>query len=231
MAIKIDLLPDYVPLRRTLKWTISGCVVVLGLAAGTLFVIYENEQLRYETAQSNLTNITKVADQARTAKNDTDAALADAAPKKNVVDFVYDASRTGPQRTELMHLVRRYIDKDAYVGEIDMSDGQSVVISASVQNNAEYAKFLDDLRSGSDTRGNILYAGKPGQNGLLPYPDGNKMFIPPPEGSVPVQYTYPITIKAKGMLLNPQTMPADPVSGAPAAGAGAPGAPGTPPAG
>jgi len=229
MAIKIDLLPEYVPLRRKLKWTVSACVVTLGSTAAVLAVVFQYQTLQLSTLQSNVEIQTKVADQSRKATEAAAKATSDAAPKQGVVDFIYAASKTGAERAALLHEIREYIYQDAVVSSIDVSDGQTVKIQATVKDSDAYAAFLNTLRNGSETRLGPLYEGLPTASGVHGFPEGSAVFVPPiPElNGQTVVMMYPITVAAEGKLKNRVVLPVDPVGGS-APAAGTPGAPGKP---
>lgn len=217
MAIKIDLLPEYVPLRRKLKWVISGCVVTLGITATGLALYLQKEKLALETQEENLAAFKTVADKAKAAQADADAARKQAEPMKNVIDFVYEASRTGPQRAALLYQVSQFILPDAVVGSLDLSDGKTMKVTAAVRSNRDYWRFLYALRNGSDTQGGVLFTGLPVTSGLVGFPEGNRVFIAPPPGPVPSPWVFPIKVDGTGNLKNPVTLPVDPTGAAPAA--------------
>jgi hypothetical protein len=217
MAIKIDLLPEYVPLRRQLKWVISGCVVTLGITATGLALYLQKEKLALETQETNLANIKLVADKTRTAQTLADKARKDAEPMKNVIDFVYEASRTGPERAALLYQVSQFILPDAVVGSLDLSDGKTMKVTAAVRSNRDYWRFLYALRNGSDAQGGVLFTGLPVTTGLIGFPEGNRTFVPPPPGPVPNPLVFPIKVDGTGNLKYPVTLPVDPTGAAPAA--------------
>lgn len=218
MAIKIDLLPGYVKLKRNLHRSIAACVVATGAIAGLLLMILHQRRLELETAQANLAVAETVVAQVTTATGEKTAALTAAAPLTNAVSFMAAASKTGPQRAALLHLVRQYIYEDAIVSSIDVSDGQKVVILATVRDPNEYARFLLNLRRASDANGGTLFKGLPVASGPGGFANGAVPFLRPSgDGSgEPVPIIYPVSVRAEGVLLNPVQVPPDPV-GAPAA--------------
>jgi hypothetical protein len=227
MAIKIDLLPEYVPLRRRLKWTVSACVVALAGTAALLAVIYQAKTLELETLQTNVDNATRVATLSANADAATKKAIAEAAPQQAVIDFVFEASKTGAQRAALLNLVRQYIYPQALIASIDISDGKNVNIQGTVKSTDEYAAFVNTLRAGSADNGGVLYTGLPSASGPTGFPAGAQLFTPPlpdPSGQ-PVVLVFPIKVQAQGTLKNPVTVPVEPPQPTDTAAAPAPGAP------
>lgn len=232
MAIKIDLLPAYVQLRKKFHRTLAWCIAFTGLVAGGLLMALHQRKLELQTAQTNLVAAQAVAAKTTAAKSGAEKATADAAPYISAVNFMTGASKTGPQRAALIDLIRRAIDIDAVVSSIDVSNGQTVVIKATVRNPDEYARFLLNLRRASDTEGGTLFKGLPTATGPGGFANGAVPFQTPlPTGEI-VPILYPVQVEAQGTLLNPVQLPTDPVGGAPAAGGAAGGPPpgvGTPP--
>lgn len=224
MAIKINLLPGYVKLRRNLHRSIAGCVVATGAVAGLLLMVLQQRRLELETAKTNLAVAEAVVTQVTTATGEKTKALTDAAPINTAVSFMSLASKTGPQRAALLHLVRQYIYTDAIVSSIDISDGQKVVILATVRNPTEYLRFVLNLRRAADVNGGTLFKGLPVASGPLGFANGAIPFVRPGGDGTdePVPITYPVSVRAEGILLNPVQLPPDPVGApAPATGTGA----------
>jgi len=218
MAIKIDLLPGYVKLKRNLHRSIAACVVATGAVAGLLLMVLHQRRLELETAQTNLAAAEAVVSQVTAATGERTTAEAETAKFTNAISFMTAASKTGPQRAALLHLVRQYIYEDAIVSSIDVSDGQKVVILATVRDPNEYARFLLNLRRASDANGGTLFKGLPVASGPGGFANGAVPFLRPSgDGSgEPVPIIYPVSVRAEGVLLNPVQVPPDPV-GAPAA--------------
>jgi hypothetical protein len=230
MAIKIDLLPGYVKLKRNLFRSIAGCVVAVFLVLGGLTMVYTNETLKLQTVEADRDVMTAVATKATTAGTQATTYASQAAPAEGAVNFMVASSRTGSQRAALLTLINRYILGSAIVSSIDVSDGQKLTIKATVKDPQEYALFVRNLRRGADEQGGVLFKGLPVASGPGGFANGAAPFVPPiaPDGE-PVPILYPINVTAEGTLLNPVQVPADPVGTAPAAGApGAPGAPTAP---
>ncbi len=227
MAIKIDLLPGYVKLKRDLHRSIAACVVATGAIAGVLLMVLEQRKLDLQTVEANRLVAEAVAAQVTAASNAKSASDAEAAPLLNAVSFMSAASKTGPQRAALLNLIRQYIYEDAIVSSIDVSDGQKVVIRATVRNTSEYARFLLNLRRASDTQGGTLFKGSPVASGPGGFANGAVPFVRPSGDGTgqAVPIIYPINVSAEGVLLNPVQLPPDPVGGPAAGGAGFPGGP------
>lgn len=218
MAIKIDLLPRYVKLKRNLHRSIAACLVVTGAVAGLLLVILQQRRLELETVKTNLQTAQTVVAQVTTATSEKTTALTGAAPIANAVSFMTAASKTGSQRAALLHLVRQYIYEDAIVSSIDISDGQKVVILATVRTPDEYARFLLNLRRSADVNGGTLFKGLPLASGPRGFANGAAPFVRPNGNGTadPIPLVYPVSVRAEGFLLNPVLLPPDPV-GAPGA--------------
>ena len=228
MAIKIDLLPAYVKLRRDLHRSIAASIAASGLVLGGLLLVLHQKQLDLETAEANKVAAQAVAAQTKRATDNTAAITTEAAPFSSAVNFMAAASKTGPQRAALLNLLRRYIYEDAIVSSIDISDGQRVIIDATVKNTDQYARFVTNLRLGAKEKGGVLFSTYPTATGPGGFANGAVPFLPPVANGQPaIAIIYPIKVRAEGTLLNPIQLPPDPVGGA----AGAPGAPGGPPAG
>ena len=225
MAIKIDLLPEYVKLKKDLIRISTGCIIAIGCLYAGLAVEYEKYQLEYRTVETNDETYKALADEAAQHTAEAATLTTQAGPMQSVIDFVYNASKTGPERAAMLSLVRSYIYDGALVGTIDISDGKMVYIGAKVKNSDEYAKFLETLRRGADK--NVLYGALPSSGGIAGFPAGTNQFIPPspdPQGR-DIVLDYPLNITAVGPLAHPDVLvlPDDPVksNGTAAAGAAA----------
>lgn len=217
MAIKIDLLPGYVKLKRNLHRSIAACVVATGAIAGLLLMALEQRRLELQTVEANRVAAETVASKVASVTAERNASLAEAAPINTAVSFMAAAPKTGPQRAALLNLVRQYIYEDAIVSSIDLSDGQRVVILATVRTPDEYARFLLNLRRAADTNGGTLFKGDPVASGPGGFANGAVPFVfPKGNGTAdPIPIIYPVNVRAEGILLNPVQLPPDPV-GAPA---------------
>jgi len=228
MAIKIDLLPAYVGLKKTFARLLSAALVSLALLVAGLALVYHSKGLELETAKTNLTaadTVSKRTDAAAAAakKADADRVGFDAANT-----FMLASSKTGAERSALINLIRQYIYENSVVRSIDVSDGKTVTIVATVTTPDEYADFLVRLRNATG----VVFAASPlpRVSGVGGFANGaTPLVVPQPEaGSAPVVVNYPITLTAQAVLLNPIQLPVDQ---APASAAtGAPGAAGAPPA-
>ncbi len=224
MAIKIDLLPGYVKLKKDLRNSITGCIVATGLVAGILLMVLQQRKLDLETAETDRLALDAVVERVATAKKAKETANAASAPLLTAVSFMANTTKTGPQRAALLHLVRQSIDEDTIVSSIDISDGQKVIIKATVRDPDQYARFLLNLRRASDKQGGTLFKELPVASGPKGFANGAVLFKQPKGDGTgqAVVINYPVEVTAEGTLLNPVLIPPDPVGG-PAPGA----APGT----
>jgi hypothetical protein len=233
MAIKIDLLPRYVGLTKWFRRVVTLSLLSLGLLLAGLTLVYHSKQLELQTATQN-------RDVAKILADQTDAAVA-ATQNANTARAGYDAannfmlasSKTGTERSALVNLIRQYIYKNSVVKSIDITDGRTVTIVATVTTPDEYASFLSTLREATG----VVFAANPPPRASGPggYANGAPPLIVPQRaaGSDAIVFDYPITLTAQAVLLNPIQLPVDPVGAGGAVGAaGAPGllgAPGGPP--
>lgn len=250
MAIRIDLLPGYVGLRRWFKRILAACLFAVVAFAAILFLLYYNEQLRLQTLLANRNNIESFAKQAEAAEAAAAAAEGQAKPMQDAVNFFVDAGRTGAERAALLDLLHRYVYAGSVVGAIDLSDGQTAKMTAMVRTPDDYARFLLNLRRGTVPTG-VLFSELPSGSGIMGWPNksgraggqgaGAAAGAPAvPGGQVggaaagtAITYqVFPNSITASAKLREPIVIPSPPGEAA-AGGAGAPGAapgdPGAPP--
>lgn len=256
MAIAIDLLPGYVGKEKLFKRLLAGALLLLVVVGGVLYSIYyKNQQLLHKyTEEADL--LQPFATQAQTVQQAADKVVGETAPMQAAVSFMADASKTGPQRAALLNLVTKYIYyKDghgAVISLLDISDGATVTMNATMDTPEDYNRFLTTLRSGSALRTppGPLFADNPTASGIPGFPP------PPPNASnnggtgggssggypgssggggqqiahapgEPYVKLFPLTVQAKGTLKNKVTLPPDPVGGgAPAGGGSSSGYPG-----
>jgi hypothetical protein len=231
MAIKIDLLPAYVGLRRWFKRAIVAAVLLVGAVGAILFLLYYKGQQQLAKVQADLEGVR--ANAAITEAADTAKAAAEtaAAPLQAFTDFMVAAGKTGAERAALLDMVRRYIYGGAVVSAIDISNGQTVKINATMTTPDDYARFLLNLRRGSASNGGPLFAAEPRSNSVKTtgVPGGpTTPFRAPGPGPTAQVIAFPLQVAAEGTLKDPVVVPTEP----PAAGAAAPaagGAPGEPP--
>jgi len=225
MAIKIDLLPASVGLRKTFNRLLSASLLLLGLLLAGLTLVYHSKQLELQTAIVNRDVATAVAAKTTTADTATAAANSARAGFDGANSFMLASSKTGTERSALVNFIRQYIYENSVVQSIDVSDGKTVTIVATVTTPDEYAQFLLRLRNATG----VLFATNPRLTtaGVGGYGNGAQpLVVPQPEaGGAPVVVNYPITLTAQGTLLNPIQLPADPVGAATTTAAGAPGGP------
>jgi len=249
MAIRIDLLPRYVALRRWFKRILAVCLMLISAFAAILFLIYYREQLRLATLKTNIANVKVFADKTDAAEAAAATATAEAQPLQSTVNFLVDAGRTGSERAALLDLIRRYVYNGAVVGSLDISDGKTAVFSGMVRTPDDYARFLLNLRRGTAPAG-ILFAKLPEGSGILGWPNRSGTTATagapgqpapaapapapgqPQTGVVPldaVRYQiFPNNINAKAELREPIVVPIPPGEAAPAPAPGGPNPPPTP---
>jgi hypothetical protein len=237
MSVKIDLLPGYVGLRRWFKRLSYGALALVVATAAILFLLYRQGQQTLAVYEQDLENIRPLAEAAEAAETATAAATSAAAPVDAAVTFMVRAGKTGPERAALIDLVRRYIYGGAVVSSIDLSDGQTVKINATVATPQDYAQFLLALRSGSVSNQGLLFAQDPRSNAVTAsgIPGGpNERFILPVASTEPTIVSLPLSIASNGTLKDRIEVPVEPGGVAVAQGAagGPPGGfPGGAPAG
>ncbi len=255
MAIRIDLLPGYVGLKRWLKRIAAVCALLVVAFAAVLYLFYYKEQLELRTLQANRDNIEKYAQMADAASKAASDATTKAKPFQDAVGFMVDAGRTGAERAALLDLVRRYVYANAVVGAIDLSDGQTAKMTVLVKTPDEYSRFLLNLRRGTTPTG-VLFADLPSGSGITGWPNvsggggssggggGGTATPPGAEAGTPggggggqtnvsttpnalMQKIYENKIDVSARLREPVVVPTPPgAAAAPAGGAG--GAPGGP---
>lgn len=250
MAIRINLLPRYVALRRWFKRTVVLCVLSAVTLATILAAAYYREYLQLQTLKTNIANVKVFADKTDAAEAAAATATAEAQPLQSSVNFLVDAGRTGSERAALLDLIRRYVYNGAVVGSLDISDGRTAVFSGMVRTPDDYARFLLNLRRGTAPAG-ILFAKLPEGSGILGWPNrsgttptagapGQPAPAPTPApapgqpqtGVAPLDamryQIFPNNISARAELREPIVVPIPPGDAAPAAAPG--GANPTPPA-
>ena len=230
MAIKIDLLPGYVRLRRVLKWALLGSFVIVTAVGSVLYVLFIQKKNEVTVAKQNLDMWKPIADDATKVAGEATAKDASLANLQSTVQFFADATQTGPRRAVVVDLIRRYIMSDALVSSVDISDGKNVTIVASVADSEKYSDLLLNMRRGTLNAlpiSDIPYVWKalPKASGIPGYPLPN-VPIPNVTGNEPIPKTFPLNISIAGPLLDDlgfTTPVANGEATAPAAGAaGAP---------
>lgn len=222
MAIKIDLLPRYVGLQRRFNtlWKVAA-----GFLLGTLVIlalIYARGETDLRNLRAELETATAEAGYTEKAQKAADAATAAAVPLDTYSQFMVNASQTGAKRAALIDLVARYVTPGAVVNSIDMSNGTTAVITATLRSPDDYARFLLGLRSGSASRGGPVFAADPRTASVVPsdpvvsdQPLGyGRGPIAPAPSSQPQVVSYPIRMTVVGTLKEPITIPAEPGSDA-----------------
>jgi hypothetical protein len=221
MAIKIDLLPGYVGLRRSFKRVLAVCAGLVTLVMAVLAVLYYRDYQRLEKLKQDVENIEVFAKRTEAAEGAATAATTEAAPIKASVDFMADASKTGPERAAVVDLVRRYVYSGAVVSTLDLSDGQNAKFTATVRSPDDYARFVLALRKGSKEELGPLFEGLPVANGVPGFPNNRPFPLPQTISYTPQPIVFPLRVDATGKLQNALTVPVEP-GAAPAAAPGGP---------
>ena len=215
MAIKIDLLPVTVALRRRLQRVILLSVLLLALAASALVLVLDAKQKELKVANANLAVIKTYEAENTAAEGQLATFISDAKAINDTVGFMLVAGKTGPQRAALLNQVRQYIYNDTVVTGIDLSDGKTARISGSVKSPDQYAAFLFNLRNASavEPYGGPLFSDLPRAGGVGGFNNGAaRAFVLPNEPvDQPVIIPYPLDIAAVGTLKYPVQLPPDPV--------------------
>lgn len=223
MAIKIDLLPAHVALRKRLKGAMVLSTLALALSASALVLILDAKQKELQTSEVNRLVFEAVAAKTTAAQKDEADSIAAAKAFTDTIGFLLAAGKTGSQRAALVNQVRQYIYENTVIKSIDLSNGADVVITGSVTTPNEYAVFLQNLRRASDVNGGPLFAGNPVASGVKGFNNGAVTFVMPARPTdQPVVIPYPLSIQANGKLKYPVVLPPDPVGGAAPAAGGAP---------
>ena len=250
MSLKINLLPEYVRLQRVFKRVIAICLSLFVAVGVLLFLLYYKKGQELKVVKADLEAIEPTAKEAENTKTEAAAIETSSAPKRGAIEFITSASRTGPERAALLDLISQYVYGGAVISSLDISDGQTVIIKATVKDPDEYARLLNNMRRGSDTKGALVPvftgpvtgSGVPGfppprpgdnQQGGAQQPGAVGAPGQPGQQASPISVTqpqiivYPVPIDLTAKLKNPVALPPDPV-GAPPAGGGVGGPPGAP---
>jgi len=216
MAIRIDLLPRYVGLRRVFKRILVVCVTVSCVFATALFVLWYHGEQELSTLKINEETFAKVAKEAETAEAEATAKEAEVLPYKAVVDFIQDASKTGAERAALLNQVKNYVYRGSVVDEIDLSKGDEFKIAGRVRTVDDVARFTMSLRQASVVNGGSLLKDLPGGEGVKGYPALKTVDTAPPTGlpGMFVPLDYPLVVKSSGKLEYPVIIPQEPGGGA-----------------
>lgn len=228
MPVRINLLPKYVLLKKYFQWALIGCVGGSLLWVLALALIYANTQVQLNTLNASIDNVKPTADATVAAQKAKKAADDAKSPIDANVKFILAASQSGAERSSLLDLFRPYIYPGSVVSQIDLSDGKTAVIQGMVKTPDDYARFITSLRQGTTPTGPLFAKLPVGTNGVPGFPK-LKSDTTTGENNSSTQLTmvvFPLSVEAKGELLNPVTVPVAP-GAAPAAnanaGAGAPG--------
>ena len=215
MAIKIDLLPVTVALRRRLQRVILLSVLLLALAASALVLVLDSKQKELKVADANLAVIKTYEAENAAAEGQLATFISDAKAVNDTVGFMLAAGKTGPQRAALLNQVRQYIYDDTVVTGIDLSDGKIARVEGSVKSPDQYAAFLFNLRNASAVApyGGPLFSDLPRAGGVGGFNNGAARAFALPNEPVgqEVIIPYPLNFAAVGTLKYPVQLPPDPV--------------------
>jgi hypothetical protein len=228
MAIKIDLLPAYVGLRRWFKRALIASAALVAAIGAILFLLHYKGQQQLAKLNQELQGVETNARATEAAETAKTAAETAAAPLQAFSDFVVAAGKTGAERAALLDMVRRYIYGGAVVSAIDISNGQTVRLSATMTTPDDYARFLLNLRRGSASNGGPLFAAEPRTNSVRStgVPGGpTRAFVAPGPGPTARTIQFPLQISAEGTLKDPVVVPTETGAGGSAAPGGGPGGP------
>ena len=238
MAIRIDLLPRYVALRRIFKRIAIVCALVVMVLGTGLSAFYYQDYLKLQTLKANVETYKPIAANALATEKRANDKVAEAQPLQTTVNFFVDAARSGSERAAILDLIRRYIYDGALIASLDISDGTTAKLTASVRTPDDYARFLLNLRRGKAPTG-ILFSNDATASGIGGYPAGSTTSAPAPTAPpvpggpplVPTQApaggnfeVFPNNIPASATLKDPIVVPAPPGEAAAPAAAGAPAA-------
>jgi hypothetical protein len=170
MAIQIDLLPQYVGLRRKVKWA-AIIMTLIYVIAGTAFtLVWHAKTLEVKTAQANKAAYEAPAAEATKVKGEAETKVTSLKTIEDTVAFFTAATQTGPRRAVVIDMMKMYIAEDSLVSAIDIPDGKKVTITAAIKNTDDYGKLLLNLRKG--TVGQTPAPGIPTIWGSLPLGSG-----------------------------------------------------------
>ena len=148
MAIQIDLLPQYVGLRRKVKAAGLFMFIVYVIAGTAFTLVWYAKTLDVKTAKTNRELYRALAQEATDTKKKAEDKQGSLIPMETSVKFFSQAAQTGPRRAEVINMLRWYINKDSLVSAIDIPDGKNVLITASITDTERYANLLLNLRKG-----------------------------------------------------------------------------------
>lgn len=233
MAVKIDLLPNYVKWRRWFKYLCWAAVIVLSSTGGGLWLMWYRLDRHLNKLQEDAEMLKKYAASAESAKKAKETAETDNMPMQAAIDFLTQATQTGAQKSAVVRIVKNYIYHDALVKALDISDGTKVILDVSLARPDDYYATLMDLRLGTAANNGFAFSEDATfDHGLGGFPQPLVPSVPIQAASItpgePKSLNLPLNFKATAKLKDPISIPSDSGAPAPAAG-GAPGAPGAPP--
>ncbi len=235
MAIQIDLLPQYVGLRRKVKVAALFMFVIYVIAGTAFTLVWDAKTKEVKTAKANTELYRPIAQKAADTKKLADDKDASLIPMATSVKFCSDASQTGPRRAAVINMLRWYINKDSLVSVIDIPDGKSVNITAAVTDTEHYANLLLNLRKGwtghqPPSARPAIFDAEPKASGAPGYPKVPLPNIPFASFGQLVEQPFPLNVNISTSLTEPLKFET-PLALGEAAVAAAPGQPGAAPAG
>jgi len=230
MSIKIDLLPGYVGLRRWFRRSLWISAALLSSVATVLFVLWYKDKQNLEKVNIEYENMAANEQAAIAAKAAAEVARGEAVPIDTAVKFFVEAGQTGVKRAAMLDLVSRYVlgpgrgsytnpdNYGAVVTSIDLSDGQSLKMQATVSSIETYQSFLLNMRLGSATYPfpyGTLFPADPRSNNVVPGsgPPGYSSKIEtiiPPIGFSPQVVPLAMPFSFSAPLKTPLTVPTEP---------------------
>ncbi|HEY0074464.1 MAG TPA: hypothetical protein VGB77_10200 [Abditibacteriaceae bacterium] len=201
MAIQIDLLPQYVGLRRKVKWAAIIMTLIYAIAGTAFTLVWHSKTLEVKTAQANKAAYEAPAAEATKVKGDAEAKVTSLKTIEDTVTFFTAATQTGPRRAVVIDMMKMYIAEDSLVSSIDIPDGKNVRIEASIKNTDDYGKLLLNMRKGTVGQTPapatpIIWGSLPKGSGIKGYPA--PLMSPPrlvPFGEfVPVQFPLNVAL-------------------------------------
>lgn len=214
MPVRINLLPRYVVLKKIFQRALIACIAGSILWVLVLLLVYANKQVELRTLQASLANVESAAqatEAAQAAKQKADSAKA---PLEANVKFMLAASQTGSARRALLDLFRPYFSPSSVISQIDLTDGKTAIIQGMVRTPDDYARFITTLRQGAAPSGPLFAENPVGTSGVPGFPKqetqtsskgGNDQ-----NNSQLTMVVFPLSVEAKGTLLNPIIVPVAP---------------------
>jgi hypothetical protein len=203
MSVKIDLLPGYVGLRRWFKRLSYGALALVAARRPFCFCFIVRVSRPWKFMSRIETTSSLMPSPPRRPSQPPVPPSPRLRPKKPLSLSWCRPAKTGSERAALIDLLRRYIYEGAVVSTIDLSDGTTAKINATVATPQDYAQFLLGLRSGSVSNpGGQLFAQDPRSNAVTAsgIPGGpNERFILPVASTEPTIVSLPLAVASKAL--------------------------------